>query len=343
MIVDLRSDTVTRPTPAMREAMMAAPLGDDVLGDDPTVKRLEASCAALAGKAAAVFVPSGTMANQIAIAVHTRPGDEILMEADAHPFHYESGAAAAISGAQIRLIQGVDGVLDAASVLANITPPADYRPPATLLCVEDTSNRGGGTVYPLEVLDELGALATSAGLRSHVDGARVLHAVVASGTPLERRVRAFDTVCWCFSKALGAPVGSILCGDEATIHRARRMRKMMGGGMRQAGILAGAALYAMEHHVEGLADDHRRAAVLVSGLRAVGLTVPDAPTNMVYVHVAQAAGWAEALEALGVRCFPIDAGRLRLVMHRDVDDAGVAHTLRSFATVAAAGGGRLSR
>ncbi len=251
--IDYRSDTVTLPTAGMLEAMRTAPLGDDVLGDDPTVNALEARCAAMSGKEAALFVPSGTMANLLGIKVNTRPGDEVLLHADAHPFNYEAAGGAAIAGVQFNTLSGDRGVIAPESVAAAVRPVDPHFPPTTLLCVEDTSNRGGGKVQPLDNTDRLCAEARSHGLALHLDGARVWHAVVQSGVELSRRCRDFDTVSFCFSKGLGAPVGSALCGSAPQIAMARRWRKMLGGGMRQSGLLAGAALYALDHHIERLA------------------------------------------------------------------------------------------
>lgn len=333
--VDLRSDTVTRPVPAMREAMMRAELGDDVLGDDPTVQALEALAAERAGTEAALFTTSGTMANQIAIACWTRPGDEVLMEAGAHPFNYEAGGAAAIAGVQIRTAEGERGILSPGAVWPLIRRPDPHHAPATLLCLENTSNRGGGTIYPLETLDALCDGARVRGLRTHLDGARVFNAVVASGEPLDRIARGFDSIAFCLSKGLGAPVGSILAGPADFIERARRVRKMLGGGMRQTGILAAAGIYALEHHVERLAEDHARARRLAEGLRALGLRVDPPETNMVYVEIDDAPGASARLEAEGVRCFATAPRRLRLVLHLDVDDAGVERAIAGFAALSA--------
>lgn len=329
-MIDLRSDTITQPTDAMKRAMCEAPLGDDVLGDDPTVKRLEARCAEMSGKEAAVFVPSGTMANLVAIRVSTRPGDEVLMHEDAHPFHYESAGAAHVAGVQLRLLPGPNGLITAGSVRGALKPPADWVAPTTLLCLEDTSNRGGGAVLPLDAVDGLCGEARAGGLSTHLDGARVLHAVIASGVPLATRARSFDTVCFCFSKGLGAPAGSILCGDVDRISLARRIRKMLGGGMRQSGMLAGAALYALDHHVERLADDHDRAAALSRGLRAAGFHAHVPETNILLVDVDDAPALAARLEGLGLRCLAIAPRRLRLVVHLGIDDRDVAGALDAF-------------
>lgn len=328
--IDLRSDTVTQPTDGMRRAMIEAPLGDDVLGDDPTVRALEARCAALAGKQAAVFVPSGTMANLIAICVHTRPGDEIVMHVDAHPFNYESAGAAAIAGVQIRALGGPRGVMAPAELAASIRPDDEHAPRSSLLCVEDTSNRGGGKVQPLDNTDQLCAVARANGLATHLDGARVWNAVVASDAPLTRRARDFDTVSFCFSKGLGCPAGSILCGSTEAIAAARRWRKRLGGGMRQAGVLAGAALYALDHHVARLADDHAKARELAMGLMIDGFTVETPETNILLVDVPDAAARVRALAAHGVRCFDVAPGRLRLVTHLGIAAEDVNPVLAAF-------------
>ena len=330
-IVDLRSDTVTRPTAEMRAAMAAAEVGDDVLGDDPTVKRLEARAAEVAGKEAALFTPSGTMANQIAIGLHTRPGDEVLLEASSHPMTSEAGGAAVIAGVQLRPIPGRRGLLDPGEVARHVRPPNDHFAPATLLCVEDTANRGGGTVHPLDHLDALGAMARAHGLTTHLDGARAFHAVVASGVPLARRAQAYDTIAFCFSKGLGAPVGSVVCGPRDLLERrGRRLRKMLGGGMRQSGILAAACLHALDHHVERLAEDHERARRVAMGLVIEGFDVQLPETNLLYVRVREAAAFQARLEGEGVRCLAVAPDRLRLVTHLDIDDAGVEQALRAF-------------
>ena len=330
--VDLRSDTVTRPTAAMKRAMMDAPLGDDVFGDDPTVLHLEALTAEVLGKQAALFVPSGTMANQVAVRCHTSPGDLVIMAEAAHVYQYEGGAPAMISGVLIRLLPAERGILDPAAVRDALPPDDVHFAPATLLCVENTSNRGGGSVYPLDRLDDLCAVAAEHGLSSHLDGARLFNAQVASGIPVARLARGFDTVSVCLSKGLGAPVGSVLCGSTETIHRARRVRKQLGGGMRQAGILAAAGVYALEFHVERLADDHARAMRLWQGLADGGWRVESAPeTNMIYLRVDDPVGMVSRLAQAGLQCAAVGPGRVRLVTHLDVDDAGVDCALDIFA------------
>lgn len=329
-MIDLRSDTVTRPTDAMKRAMFDAAVGDDVFGDDPTTNRLEAVSAELAGKEAALFVPSGTMANQIAIAVQTRPGDEVIVESGAHPFNFEAGAAAVISGVQLSPVVGRGGLLDGALVEGSIRAPNVHHAPATLLCIEDTHNRGGGVIHPLDRLDELAAVAHRHGMGAHMDGARAWNAVVASGIPLARRAQGYTTVSFCLSKGLGCPAGSLLCGPKDLLHRARRVRKLLGGGMRQTGFLAAAGLYALDHHVARLADDHRRARELSMGLLVGGIDVKLPPTNLIYVDLADAVGVAAALGAMGILVHPTSPTRIRMVTHLDIDDAAIAATLSAF-------------
>ena len=332
MTVDLRSDTVTRPSAGMLQAMMTAEVGDDVLRDDPTVHTLEREAAETCGKEAALFTPSGTMANQLAIRGWTQPGDEVLMEAGAHPYNYESAAHAAISGVQIRPITGELGILDVQAVADCIRPVDDHFAPARLLCVENTSNRGGGTVYPLKRLDDLTELAHTRGLKAHLDGARVFNAVAASGQPLARISEGFDSVAFCLSKGLGAPVGSILCGPTEFIATARRMRKMLGGGMRQAGFLAAAGLYALHHNVERLAEDHKRATDLYQGLLALGIEAIEPQTNMVYATVPNADALVAHLGEQGIKILAVNTNTVRLVTHLDVDNQGIQALLDAMQT-----------
>ncbi len=309
----------------MRRAMAAAEVGDDVFGEDPTVNRLEARVAELLGKEAGLFVPSGTMANQIAIRVLTEPGDEVLMEADAHPFHYESGGAAMISGVTIRLVQGDGGVLSPAGVAAAVRPPNVHHAPARLLSVENTSNRGGGRVTSVERCAELCAIARGAGLSTHLDGARLWNAHVAAGRDLADFARGFDVANVCFSKGLGAPVGSMWTGPRALVDKARRVRKMLGGGMRQVGVLAAAADYALTHHLSRLAHDHARARRLWAALRGLGYAVEAEPeTNILFFRVPDAPAFVGRLRDEGVLAIPMTDTRVRMVLHLDVDDEGVA-------------------
>ncbi len=333
LAIDLRSDTVTRPTPEMLHAMMTAKVGDDVFGDDPTVNRLERLSADRSGKEAALFTPSGTMANQLAIRGWTQPGDEVLMEAGAHPYHYETAAHAAISGVQVRPIKGHRGILSVEDVAACIRPPDDHFAPATLLSVENTSNRGGGAVIPLERLDALTSLAQERGLKTHLDGARVFNASVASQQPLDQIARGFDSVSFCLSKGLGAPIGSLLCGPMEFIAYARRMRKMLGGGMRQAGFLAAAGIHALENHVNRLAEDHARAKRLGEGLNALGAQTPQPETNMVYADLPNAKSVETELAKRGILAIAVGPSTLRLVTHLDVDDAGIDATLAAFKAI----------
>ncbi len=331
MAIDLRSDTVGHPTDAMKAAMVDAPLGDDVLGDDPTVRALEARCAQIAGKEASLFVPSGTMANLLALRINTQPGDEVVLHEDAHPLHYESGGAAHVAGVMLRALPGAKGFLDPDQVQAAFRPKVDFSQPTGLVWVEDTTNRGGGAVHPLDQLDALANLAKEHGLATHLDGARQWNAAVASGEPIARRVHSYDTVSMCFSKGLGCPAGSILCGSAAAMHRARRFRKMLGGAMRQSGMLAAAALYALDHHVERLADDHQVTRELSVGLMVDGWSVVTPETNLLFVDVPEAPAFVERLGRQGVRCFATAPGRLRMVLHMGVTGAQIDAILRAFA------------
>ncbi len=324
-IIDLRSDTVTKPTPAMRHAMMDAALGDDVLGDDPTVIRLQERVAELLGKEAACFVPSGTMANQTAIRAHTEPGDEIICDADGHIIHYESAAPAALSGCMIRSVAGVRGVFSAEQVRAAVRPDDYHCPRSRLVIIENTHNRGGGTVWPMESVERVSAAARELGLRVHLDGARLWNAAVASGRKPREFARHADSVSVCFSKGLGAPVGSAVAGSREFIRRVFFFRKMFGGAMRQSGLLAAAALHALDHHVERLAEDHANARRLAEGLAGIkGITLDPArvQTNIVFFDVDERLGTASevstALDRAGVRTFDAGPRTIRAVTHLDV-------------------------
>jgi threonine aldolase len=326
-VIDLRSDTVTRPTPGMRRAIADAEVGDDVLGDDPTVLRLQERIAKIMGKEAACFVPSGTMANQTAIRAQTEPGDEVIAHKDSHIIHYETGAPAALSGCMIRPLDGPRGLFDADDVAAVVRPRTIHFPASQLVVVENTHNRGGGSIWPMEQIVRVTKKAQELGLRRHLDGARIWNACIATGTAPSDYAKHFDTVSCCFSKGLGAPAGSAVCGDEKTITRVRRFRKMFGGAMRQAGILAAAAMYALDHHVERLAEDHANAGRLARGLAAIdGLSVDLAgvQTNMVFFDVAHAHGTAAELclrlEREGVRMLATAPQRVRAVVHLDVSN-----------------------
>jgi threonine aldolase len=308
----------------MRAAIAAAEVGDDVFAEDPVVNALEARVSTMLGKEAGLFVPSGTMANQIAIRILTQPGDEVVMEADAHPFHYEAGGAAVIAGVTLRLVQGVRGVLDPEVVRQAVRPPNVHHAPATLLSVENTANRGGGTVVSVDRCRALTAVAREAGLRTHLDGARLWNAAAATGAPLSAFAEGFDVANVCFSKGLGAPVGSMICASAAHISVARRVRKMLGGGMRQVGLLAAAADYALTHHLGRLGEDHARARRLAEALIEAGYAVEGLPeTNIVYVRVPEAAAFCTRLAAADVHAIALGHDRVRFVTHLDVDDAGI--------------------
>jgi threonine aldolase len=266
MVIDLRSDTLTQPTQGMREAMMQAPLGDDVFGEDPTVKRLEDRLAQLFGKEAGLFCPSGTMTNQIAIRLHTRPQTEVICHKNSHIYLYEGGGIMANSHASVRLLDGDYGKIDAQSVAEAINPDDDHAPESVLVSLENTMNKGGGSVYTLDEVRPIRKLCRDKGLKLHLDGARIFNALTVTGDQPEAWGEQFDTVSVCLSKGLGCPIGSVLLGTKEAIKKGRKIRKALGGGMRQAGILAAAGLYALDHHVSRLADDHRRALVLSNAM-----------------------------------------------------------------------------
>jgi len=320
----------------MRRALAEAVVGDDVYGDDPTVLELERRVAALAGMEAAVFVPSGTMGNQLAVNAHTTPGDEVLLEAQSHLYINEQGGIAALSGCLAHPLVGSRGVLDPAAVATAVRDPSDdHVARASLLCLENTHNRYGGTILPLERLHALAAVAHERGLGVHLDGARLWNASVATGVPVREWASRVDSLMMCFSKGLGAPVGSILIGRADFIRRARRTRKQWGGGMRQVGVLAAAGLYAIGHHVDRLADDHARARRLADGLGVVpGVHVPAPETNIVMIELEDPALDRDALlrglRARGVWMGPSGPRRIRAITHLDVDDADIDLALGAF-------------
>ncbi len=330
-LVDLRSDTVTRPTEAMRAAMARAEVGDDVFGDDPTVLRLQERVAALLGKEAALYVPSGTMGNQIALRCQARPGDQVVCEAGAHVYHYEGGAPAALSGLTITLVPTPDGLLGWDLVEPVLNPDDIHAARPALVCLENSHNRAGGRILPQAAADLIGRRAHERGLRVHLDGARLWNVHAATGRPLAELAGPADTVSVCFSKGLGAPVGSVLAGDRATIAEARRVRKQLGGGMRQVGILAAACLHALDHHLPLLARDHEHARLLASGLDNPALAVGHpVETNIVIVDVTPpeaAAGLLAHLAERGILAVGFGRGRVRLVPNLDVDADGVRRAL----------------
>ncbi len=334
--IDLRSDTVTRPSAAMREAMARAEVGDDVYGEDPSVNRLQEMAAALLRKEAALFVPSGTMANQVAIRAHTRPGDALIAGQGSHLYLYESGAAAALSGVQPVLV-GEDGFFGADDVRAAIAPADDHFPSTRLVCVENTHNKSGGRVFPLALQLELAEAARSAGLLLHLDGARLFNAAVASGTDAAELAAPYDSVSFCLSKGLGAPVGSLVCGSREFIGSAHRFRKMFGGGMRQAGVLAAAGIHALQHGVKRLADDHANARHLADGLAAIPgsrlLRPPE--TNIVLFSVDDVSRFVREIRARGVLINAIGPAALRAVTHLDVSQEDVDRALEEIRGVLA--------
>jgi threonine aldolase len=341
MTVDLRSDTFTRPTPAMRRAMAEAEVGDDVWGEDPTIRRLEAAVAERLGHEAALFVPSGTMGNQICLRLAAPPGTECLANEDNHSLWYEAAAAPVLSGVQLHPVAGPRGVLDPAAARARVRTAA-YGVPTSAIAVEQTHNRAGGAIQPLEVLESLRELADEAGLHLHCDGARIWNASVASGVPLERYGALFDSLSVCFSKGLAAPVGSAVVGGRDLVARAREVRHLYGGAMRQAGVLAAAALVALEQMVDRLADDHANARALAETVAAAvpGSVDPaDVQTNMVLLATApfgtDGPGLVKRLADVGVLAADPDPDRVRLVFHYEVDAADTERAAR--AVVAAAG------
>jgi threonine aldolase len=324
-MIDLRSDTVTKPTPGMLAAMLAAKVGDDVFGEDPTIIELERRIAAMFGKEAGLFVPSGTMSNQIAVRIHCRPQDEILIETTSHISLWEAGGPAALSGVTCRNIDGRFGLLDVSDFEDKIRPDDVHAVRTRLICLENTHNRGGGTVCPLATIASISEWARANNLAMHLDGARIWNALVATGvSPLEWG-RHFDTVSVCFSKGLGTPVGSALLGTREQITFGRRIRKLFGGGMRQAGILAAACLYALDHHIERIKEDHENAQLLAAAVSSVpGLTLvpPRVETNLVWFEVSPRLGTAQniadRLSYGGVKVSVLGKYVLRAVAHLDV-------------------------
>jgi threonine aldolase len=328
--IDLRSDTVTKPTPAMRAAMASAEVGDDVIDIDPTVERLQDLCAAMLGKEAALYMPSGTMSNQIAVRLHCQPGDEFICETNSHIYNYEQAAFAQLSGVVARTVTGQHGVLHVDQLRDLIRPVNDHMVRTRLVTVENTHNRGAGKIQPHENVVDICRWAEHHGLRRHLDGARLFNAVVATGIAAVEWAKHFDTVSICFSKGLGAPIGSALAGPRDLIRQARRHRKLFGGGMRQVGVIAAAALYALEHHVPRLAEDHANAQLLAAAVRTTDglrLDPEQIDTNMVIFDVAPTLGTAEELAAAlkqeGVLVLTTGRQRIRAVTHLDVNEAQV--------------------
>ena len=334
--IDLRSDTVTRPSPGMREAMASATVGDDVFGEDPTVNRLQEVVARTLGKEAALYVPSGTMGNQTCVKVHTQPGDEVICERGAHVFNYETGGMAFLSNVQAHTIEGRRGVITVEQIRRAIRPSVYYMPRTRLICLENTHNRAGGTIYPLEVIRKISECAKNEKIRMHLDGARLWNACAATGVRPHEYAAFFDSVSVCLSKGLGAPVGTVIAGSADFITDARHYRKIFGGGMRQAGILAAAGLYALEHNVDRLREDHEKAARLadeLSQVRGFGIDRDAVQTNIVIIDIEKTGKMPDdALSLLRGRGVLLSAGSfmgLRAVTHLDVSMDEVVSAART--------------
>lgn len=342
--IDLRSDTLTKPTPAMRAAMAAAEVGDDVFNEDPTVHALQNRIAEMLGKEAALYVPSGSMSNQIGVRVHCAPGDEFVCEAGCHIYNYEQGAYAQLSGLAARTVQGDFGVLRLEQLTDLIRPNNEHQVRTRLVCLENTHNRGAGRIQPYETVVEICTWARSHGLATHLDGARLFNAVVATGIPAAKWAQHFDTVSVCFSKGLGAPIGSALVGPRDLITKARRYRKLFGGGMRQAGVIAAAAVHALDHHVDRLAEDHQNARVLADAIReteGLMLSPPEIDTNIVIFKVdprlGTAADFAAQLKDAGLLMLAVGPQLIRAVTHLDVSRPEVEQAGALVRTTADAG------
>jgi threonine aldolase len=336
--VDLRSDTVTQPTPDMRSMMASAVVGDDVLGDDPNVNELQNLLAKILGKEAALFVPSGTMSNAIAIRAHTNPGDEIITERYSHIYVYEGGGFAALSGCSVALVDAELGIMkpsDVTNAIRKVDGSFGHFPNGSLVCVENTSNRGGGTYYSQVDLDAIAKVAHDNNCAAHLDGARLFNAVIATSTEPIRMVRDYDSISICLSKGLGAPVGSVLVGSSEFIAKAHRWRKMFGGGMRQAGILAAAGIYALENHIIRLAEDHMRAKNLANAINTMdsfSVNLDTVQTNMVYISCidGQAEKLVEKLAKEGIDILTINDSTVRAVVHLHITDEDIDRTIHAF-------------
>ena len=340
-MIDLRSDTVTKPSPAMREAMARAPVGDDVYGEDPTVNRLQDMAAGMLGKRAAIFVPSGTMANQLSIRAQTQPGQEVIVESTAHIVRYEQGAAAALSGVQLHWISGDRGLVTPEQIERAIRPKDPHTIPTALICLENTHNSGGGSIYPLATIEAIRSLAQRHGVPMHLDGARLFNAVVSTGVAAADYARHFDTVSVCLSKGLGAPVGSVIAFDDLALRdRLRRLRRMYGGAMRQAGIVAAGGLYALEHNIARLAEDHahaKRLTTLLHAIPALSVNPVHVETNIVIFDVKEngrtPAEIVADLKQQGVLINTIGGRRFRAVTHLDVDAPAIEEAGRTLKAV----------
>jgi threonine aldolase len=340
-LVDLRSDTVTKPSLGMRKAMAEAEVGDDVYHEDPSVNRLEAMVAALYGKEAALYVASGTMANQLAIRAQTHHGDEVIMERTSHPFNSEAGALAALAGVQVNLIDGKRGLMEVEQIKAVVRTPNVHHAPTALICLENTHNRGGGSIWPLDTIRTIREFAHSVEVPMHLDGARLMNACVATGLTPKDYAQYFDSCTLCLSKGLGAPVGSLVIGSKDFIARAHRFRKQFGGGMRQAGILAAAGIYALEHNVERLAEDHLNAKRLAKGIAEIdGLDIDEkaVETNILFFHVRKPGLTVpmllDRMKAEGVLMGGTGPNTIRAVSHLDVSKDGIDRAIEVLRKVA---------
>lgn len=338
MIIDFRSDTVTKPTPAMLEAMMKAPVGDDVFGEDPSINELEALGAELFGMEAAIFCPSGTMTNQIAIKCHTQPGDDVICDTTAHVYQYEGGGIAFNAGASVRLLAGDRGRLTATQVIEGINADDVHKPHTSLVCLENTSNRGGGSCYEMSEMRAIRAVCEEAGLVLHLDGARLYNAIVAKKENPKEYGQVFHSISVCLSKGLGAPVGSLLIGDKATIKKARRIRKVFGGGMRQAGFLAAAGIYALQNNVNRLQKDHDAAQRIVRALENANIAGKVLPveTNIIIFEVLPPytpKTLVEKLKEHGIYGYAISSTQLRLVTHLDITPEMIDKTIQVFSSL----------
>lgn len=334
-IVDLRSDTVTKPSKEMREAMSSAEVGDDVFGEDPTVNELQQVVALMFDKEAGLYVPSGTMGNQLAVKTHTQPGNEIILEADAHIFKYEAGAAGMLSGVITKILPGIDGVLTADQIERSVNRTDDiHAAPTGMIALENTHNRAGGTIYPMEEIKKISEMAHRRNIPLHLDGARIMNACVATNIKPMEYGRYFDSISICLSKGLGAPVGSVLVGTKNFIDKARYFRKAYGGGMRQAGILAAAGLYALRHNMDKLREDHlkaKRLAEAISLLKSFSIDLATVQTNIVIFSVKSGTSYAiiDKLKDQGILAIPFSDVKIRFVTHLDVSLEDIDHTINS--------------
>lgn len=336
-VIDLRSDTVTKPSQAMRKAMMEAEVGDDVFGEDPTVIKLEETVAGMLGKEAALFVPTGTMGNQICIKVHTLPGQEVMCDWNSHIFNYEAGAASMLAGVQLKPVMGQDGIITAQQVEQYINDDDIHHAHTKLIALENTHNRGGGVVYPIDEIRSIRKVAENHGIPMHLDGARLFNAVHYSGVSANEYAKYFESVMICLSKGLGAPVGSVVAGSRAFIDKARCVRKAYGGGMRQAGIIAAGGLYALDNNINRLSDDHQHAisiAEIIAGLKQFSIDLKKVHTNIVIFNITKENLIADQvvtdLQSKGVLSMAFDKKRARLVTHLDLSDDDIRQTIDIF-------------